>query len=197
MVVSVMRIITGRAKGRRLVGPRGSATRPMQDRVKEAIFSSLAAVVPGAEVLDLYAGSGSMGLEALSRGAASATFVESDRTALDALRRNVAAVGLGGDVRPITVERFLAANQGRYDVVFVDPPYGVELTSVEAVLAGVAKLMAKDAIAIVHRPAGERQPDVPGLWLADRRLYGGARLWRMAKTSKDNGPETDDAEKSA
>ncbi|MDH3194020.1 MAG: RsmD family RNA methyltransferase, partial [Acidimicrobiia bacterium] len=93
-----MRIIAGEAKGRRLKAPKDHGTRPMQDRIKEAVFSSLGSAVVGANVLDLYAGTGSMGLEALSRGASRAVFVERDRKALTVLRDNCAAVDLGGDV---------------------------------------------------------------------------------------------------
>ncbi|MGH8912116.1 MAG: RsmD family RNA methyltransferase, partial [Acidimicrobiia bacterium] len=93
-----MRIITGAAKGRRLAAPNTDRTRPATDRVREALFSAVGAWVEDADVLDLYAGSGSYGLEALSRGAESATFVEKGRQAIDALRANVASVGLGGTI---------------------------------------------------------------------------------------------------
>ena len=95
-----MRVIAGVAKGRRLRAPAGLATRPMTDRAREAVFSAIAASIPGARVLDLYAGTGSLGLEALSRGAASATFVERDRSAVTALQVNVGMVGLGGRCPP-------------------------------------------------------------------------------------------------
>ena len=101
-----MRIIAGEAKGRRLAAPR-SGTRPFTGRAKEAVFSSLARFVPNADVLDLFAGSGSLGLEALSRGAASAVFVERDRSAAAVLSANVASVDLGGTVVTVDVDRFL------------------------------------------------------------------------------------------
>jgi 16S rRNA (guanine966-N2)-methyltransferase len=96
-----MRVIAGVAKGRRLVAPTGDGTRPTSDRVKESWFSSLQPVLGGAHVLDLYAGSGALGLEALSRGAAAVTFVEKDRKALTSLRTNLGAVGLPGDHRGV------------------------------------------------------------------------------------------------
>ncbi len=104
-----LRIISGIAKGRRLSGPPGLTTRPFPDRVREAVFSSLGEVVVDAAVLDLFAGTGSLGLEALSRGASAATFVEHDRAALLVLRRNIEAVGLGGIVVAIDVNRFVGA----------------------------------------------------------------------------------------
>ena len=111
MVVPLMRIIAGAARGRRLVGPPGQTTRPMTDRVRESLFSSIAAWLPDGVVLDLYAGTGSMGLEALSRGAKEVTFVEKDRNALDALRKNVDAVGLGGRIISGDVDRFDCARR--------------------------------------------------------------------------------------
>ena len=135
-----MRIIAGAAKGRKIVGPKGSGTRPMTDRAWEALFSSLGLKVSGARVLDLYAGSGSLGLESLSRGAASAVFVERGREALDALRRNVARLGLGGEVRREDVEGYLDRCRTRFDLVFVDPPYSLSLASVEEVLRKTAPM---------------------------------------------------------
>ncbi len=108
-----MRIIAGSAKGRRLEAPRTSDTRPITDRAKESIFSSLGDRVVGARVLDLYAGSGAFGLEALSRGSASAEFVERGREAVGVLRRNVESTGLGGRIVADDVVRFLERN-GRH-----------------------------------------------------------------------------------
>lgn len=180
-----MRVIAGIAKGRRLVGPPGMTTRPMQDRVKEAIFSSLASVVIDADVVDLYAGSGSMGLEALSRGAASCWFVENDRRALVALQANVDAVGLGGTVVRSDVVRFVQSHApGGFDLGFVDPPYELELASVESVVAGLLRLMTPGATVIVHRRKGEPAPSVAGVALVGGRSYGGAQVWRLEKEKK-------------
>lgn len=123
-----MRVIAGSAKGRRLVAPKGTATRPTSDLVRGAVFNVLAPIVDldGAAVADLFAGSGALGIEALSRGAASCVFVDSDRHAVDAVRANLQATGLaGGDVVHADVARWVAG-QGRgrgFDVVFADPPY--------------------------------------------------------------------------
>ncbi|MEA2332814.1 MAG: rRNA (guanine966-N2)-methyltransferase [Thermoleophilaceae bacterium] len=117
-----MRVVAGTFKGRRLQAPRGTGTRPTADRVREALFSMLGAV-EGARVLDLYAGSGALGIEALSRGAESALFVEHDARAAAAIERNLAAVGVDASVVRQDVVRFLGRSEGTFDLVFCDPPY--------------------------------------------------------------------------
>jgi len=176
-----MRIIAGIVKGRRLVGPEGSGTRPMTDRAREALFSSLGDIVVRANVLDLYAGSGSIGLEALSRGAATVVFVERDRAALRALRRNIDHVGLGGEIIPTDVERYLEGSQTMVDLAFVDPPYALSLASVQSVLRKLIPKLNAGADIVVHRRAGSESPVVGGLELVDRRRYGDTVLWRFRK----------------
>lgn len=182
-----MRIIAGLSKGRRLSVPRGG-TRPMTDRAKEGVFSSLGGLVRAARVLDLYAGSGSLGLEALSRGAAEAVFVERARPALAALRANIAAVGLGGTVVPVDVEAFLdgeavqiSEKSARFDLAFVDPPYALPLASVERALAKLVPLLAEGAVVVLHRRAGEGPGPAPGLTVIDRRRYGDTEITRLVK----------------
>lgn len=180
-----MRIIAGTAKGRTIVGPKGSGTRPMTDRVREALFSSLGDRVVGTEVLDLYAGSGSSGLEALSRGARSAVFVENGREALSALRRNVAAVDLGGRVVADDVRAFLKREGASFGLVFVDPPYGLSLASVAEVLVELEPRLEDGALVVLHRRAGEEPPPAPAaLVLVDERRYGDTRLWRYLKEER-------------
>ena len=133
-----MRIIAGSAKGRRLVSPPGGDTRPLTGRAKEALFSSLGGRVVDADVVDLYAGTGSIGLEALSRGASRVVFVEKGRSALGALRKNIDAVGLGGDVVSEDVGAFLARVHDTFDLAFVDPPYALPLASLATVLEQLA-----------------------------------------------------------
>lgn len=176
-----MRIIAGIAKGRRLIGPEGHGTRPMTDRVREALFSSLGETVVGADVLDLFAGSGSIGLEALSRGAASVVFVEHGRAALRALRRNIEHVGLGGEIVAMDVERYLDTNEKMIDLAFVDPPYALSLASVESVLKKLIPRLCAGADVVVHRRAGTEEPGVDELALIDRRRYGDTVLWRLRK----------------
>lgn len=172
-----MRIVAGIARGRRLKGPKDDGTRPMTDRAREALFSILGDRIPTARVLDLYAGTGALGLEALSRGAESAVFVESDRGAVEVLAANIAHVGLGGQVRRMPVERFLAGSGGdRFDLVFVDPPYPMSHTDVEGVLGALAGWVSPVATVVVHRRAGEAAPAAP--WpLSDERRYGSTQLW--------------------
>lgn len=177
-----MRIIAGEAKGRRLRSPRGSGTRPMMDRVREAVFSSLGGAVVDARVLDLYAGSGTLGLEALSRGARSVVFVESADAALRALRDNVELVGLGGSIVASDVDAFLGAATDVFDLAFVDPPYEVPLPSVEHLLGLLADRLAGGAAVVLHRRAGSGDPSPPpGMSITGRRRYGTAEIIRLAK----------------
>ena len=157
----------------------------MMDRVKEAIFSSLGATVTDAAVLDLYAGSGSLGLEALSRGAQRAVFVEWRRAARRIIEHNIATLDLGGEVVAAKVEDFLGHGTGSYDLAFVDPPYDLALPSVEAVLGQLVQWLADDATVVVHRRSGSGAiSGIPGLVLSDRRKYGDAEITRFMKEAK-------------
>jgi 16S rRNA (guanine966-N2)-methyltransferase len=120
-----LRVISGSAGGLHLKSPKRHALRPTQDRIRQVIFSSLAEIVPGARVLDLYAGTGSFGIEALSRGAHSATFVEQEKEAVECIRANLAHCHLQGDVRQADVSAWLAAPPAglKFDLIFADPPY--------------------------------------------------------------------------
>lgn len=175
-----MRIIAGAAKGRRLDSPKGLDTRPMTDRNREAVFSAIASDLPDADVLDLYAGTGSMGLEALSRGAASAVFVERDRAAIAALTQNIEAVGLGGRARQDDVKRTLRVGaSAQYDVVFVDPPYPDSDAIVQDVLGALVDWLRAGAVVVVHRRVGSEPPTVAGLHLESEKRYGTALIWRF------------------
>jgi len=177
-----LRIISGAAKGLRLRTPAGAGTRPMMDRVREALFSSLGEAVCDSAVLDLFAGSGSLGLEALSRGAASAVFVERSRAALAVLGANVEAAGLGGIVIGSDVDAFLAGDAGTYDLVFVDPPYAASLASVVRTLDLLVARLAEGAVVVLHRRAGDAEPvALGGLSVTDRRKYGDAEITRLVK----------------
>jgi 16S rRNA (guanine966-N2)-methyltransferase len=168
-----MRVIAGRYGGRRLQAPPGEATRPTSDRVREALFSVLGDRVHDARVLDLFAGSGALGIEALSRGAAEATFVDSAPAALRAVRANLEALGAHAEVRKADARRFLgtaSAAAREYDLVFLDPPYrlagrlGAELTAaLPAVLAPGAAVVAE---------SDRRAPLELGLPILDERRYG-------------------------
>ncbi|SHF61003.1 16S rRNA (guanine966-N2)-methyltransferase [Jatrophihabitans endophyticus] len=178
------RIIAGQAKGRRLAVP-GAGTRPTSDRAREGLFNTLAATMPldGARVLDLFAGTGAVGLEALSRGAAAAVFVESNRRAVEVLRRNVETVGLpGARVVPAPVSRFLGDGPGEpFDLVFADPPYADGDDAVSGVLAALATApwLAADALVVVERSSRAVSAGWTDEWLTavGEKRYGEALLW--------------------
>jgi 16S rRNA (guanine966-N2)-methyltransferase len=172
-----LRIVAGTAGGRLLVAPRGGA-RPTTDRVKEALFAMLGDTVVGATVLDLYAGSGALALEALSRGAERAVLVDHDRDAAGAVRANLRTTGFAGRARlqRSRVSVFLATlpAEAPFDVVFADPPYRTPPDEVTKVLASLAQpgWLAPGALVVVERAAGDR-PTYPDGWSAAKeRTYG-------------------------
>ena len=184
-----MRIVAGAARGRRLVVPPGDTVRPTADRVREALFASLAPLLPGASVLDAFAGSGALGLEALSRGAARVTFIERERRALAALRRNIEAVGLDG-ITVITADtvrtlrdaaRAGALTGAPFDLVLLDPPYVLDDDTLAGLLVDLLPLIAPDATVVVERSADAPEPRWPAPLLpAAPRRYGSTRLHRAA-----------------
>jgi 16S rRNA (guanine966-N2)-methyltransferase len=177
-----VRVVAGAAKGRRLVAPRGDEARPTADRVKEALFSSLQPQLPGARVLDLYAGSGGLGLEALSRGAEQVTFVERANASLTALRRNIEAVGLPGTtVVSDDAARTLRGEVpgGPFDLVFADPPYRLPKAQLADLLADVVGHLAPGGTVVVERAARDGAPPWPTeLNPGDPRRYGDTALHR-------------------
>ncbi len=176
------RIVAGAAGGRTLqVPPRG--TRPTSERVREALFSRLEHrdAVAGARVLDLYAGSGALGLEAASRGAAAVTLVESARAAADVCRRNAASLGLADRVQVVTerVERFVVRPATTpWDLVLLDPPYDVPAAALDEVLAAVAPVLAPGATVVVERSTRGAAPSWPAALVDDgERRYGETSVW--------------------
>jgi 16S rRNA (guanine966-N2)-methyltransferase len=180
-----MRITGGIYRSRSLRAPAGTATRPTSDRVREALFGSLTArnAVAGARVLDLYAGTGALGLEALSRGAAHATFVESSREALSALRSNVTALGLEGQTLVVaaSVDRAVGrlARRGPFDLVVADPPWALvesgEAPRLVADLVG-AGVLAPQALLVLEHSSRTRAPAMAGAVLEEERRYGDTAL---------------------
>ncbi len=175
-----MRVITGTARGITLDAPR-SGLRPTMDRVREAVFSSLGDAVPGSRVLDLFAGSGSFGIEALSRGAESAAFVDSERASCDTIRRNLARTRLTGNIQCMDVFRFLElyAMESAYDLIFADPPYTRHDS--EQDLSG--QIAASQLLVQALAPNGtlilecSREPENhPGLELLKIKRYGKSRI---------------------
>ncbi|MEP7034852.1 MAG: 16S rRNA (guanine(966)-N(2))-methyltransferase RsmD [Dermatophilaceae bacterium] len=181
------RIISGLAGGRRIHTPQGSGTRPTSDRVREALFSRLVHldVVNRANVLDLYAGSGALGLEAASRGAIRVLMIESDRAAVAVVDRNIDELALAGvSVRADTVERALrrgpAVGEAPFDLVLADPPYDVTEEAIfEVLLLLVTQAWLSDeALVVVERSARSPEPRWPqGLSGAGERRYGDTKMW--------------------
>ncbi|WP_028050252.1 16S rRNA (guanine(966)-N(2))-methyltransferase RsmD [Cellulomonas sp. URHD0024] len=178
------RVVAGSVGGRILQVPR-TGTRPTSERVREALFSRLEHldVVDGARVLDLYAGSGALGIEAASRGAAHVTLVDSARDAADACRRNVAALGLADRVVVAAekADRFVQ-RPTTWDLVLVDPPYDVTEDDLAAVLAPLA--LSAHGVLVVERARRSPEPTWPdGVTLIDHRAYGDTVMW-FAETSR-------------
>jgi 16S rRNA (guanine966-N2)-methyltransferase len=168
-----MRVIAGRYGGRRLQAPPGAATRPTSDRVREALFSILGARVQDAAVLDLFAGSGALGLEALSRGATRVTFVDSAPPALRALRANLDALGADAEVvRADAVKWLLAASGGerQYSLVFLDPPYRTAAALGAALSDALPAVLAPDALVVSE--SDRRTPLELTIPITDERRYG-------------------------
>ena len=162
-----MRIIAGNLRGRRLRAPEGQATRPTSDRVRESLFNIVSAWVPGARFLDLCAGSGAVGLEAISRGAESAVFVEQSRRALAQIEENVERCGVADRARilgkdALSALRGLAAAGEKFDLVYVDPPYDAGLYKPVLMVLGTDGLVAPDGIVVVEARSRDHLPDVAG-----------------------------------
>jgi 16S rRNA (guanine966-N2)-methyltransferase len=168
-----MRVIAGRWGGRRLQAPPGEATRPTSDRVREALFSVLGDRVDGARVLDLFAGSGALGIEALSRGAAEATFVDSAPAAVRAIRANLAALGIEAEVHRADARaavRTARAGARQYDLIFLDPPYRLAERLAPGLAEGVEALLAPGGSVVSE--SDRRSPLALPLPLHDERRYG-------------------------
>lgn len=172
-----MRIIAGQWRGRPLVAPAGQATRPTADRTREALFSMLTSRVgtfDGLAVADLFAGSGALGLEALSRGAGSCLFVEQDKAALDALRANAAKLGIRPDIRPASVLT-LGPAPTALDLILMDPPYGTGAGSVA--LDRLARLgWTGPATWVSIETAKDEAVAVKGFVIDAERVHGKAKL---------------------
>ena len=176
------RVVAGAWGGRRLRTPPGDGTRPTSDRVRESLFASLVSLLGGLDdlrVLDLFAGSGALGLEAVSRGAAHADLVESDRRAADVVAANIRELGASSSARlhRTTAERFVQGAAGPWDLVLVDPPYALATEHVGGLLVALRPALAEDAVVVV-----ERSTRTPFTWpegfgpLRDK-AYGETTLW--------------------
>lgn len=161
----MLRIITGTAKGKKLLTLEGDATRPTSDRIKGAIFSSIQFDIEGRRVLDLFAGSGQLGLEAMSRGAESVTFVDMEREAMDIVKKNAKSTGFFESCRYSVSDyrNFIRKASGRdtYDLVFIDPPYSMQCAAEALIRIQEASLLSDGAIAVLE--SGEETVDIPRL----------------------------------
>ena len=173
-----MRIVAGTHRGHRIAAPPGRATRPTPDRVREALFSILG-TIDGIDVLDLFAGSGALGLEALSRGAATATFVDRSPRAVQAIRANAASLGIEDRVRVLARDwrAALAAERAagrRFGLCLCDPPYSLVPRIAGGLGAALAPLMTAGGTVVIEHPSAGPDPEPSGLEIASRidRSYG-------------------------
>ena len=180
-----MRVVAGEYGGRTLVAPRGGETRPTSDRVREALFSIIGSV-EGLDVLDLFAGSGALGIEALSRGAATATFVDSSRAAIAAIRTNTAMIDDPARVRIVSADWQVSLRAERaagrvIGLCLLDPPYTVLGRIAPRLGAAVAPVLAQGATLVVEYSAAGGPIEIEGLAIADRtdRTYGGTGITVM------------------
>jgi len=171
-----IRIISGEFGGRKILAPDGRTTHPMGDRQRTALFNIIKADLPGADVLDVFAGTGSLGLEALSRGANSATFIEKDRTAQRILADNIKLLGVEDRAKLIrtTVSNWLdTSDSGEFDVIFADPPYhDTQFSTVERLFG----LLKPGALMVLSQPGRSEVLTKTGVVVVDNRSYGNANL---------------------
>ncbi len=186
-----MRIIAGTARGRRIEAPEGKNTRPTLDRVRENLFNILQMNIRGSRVLDLFAGSGALSIEALSRGAESATLVDSDRNANRIQKKNLESLGFAGQAEVMLRDWKQAAaeliREGRqFDLVFLDPPY--RMTDLREVFSVLEKLLAEDGIVILEHEAKAEVNAGEGFEETDRRQWGfcGVTFYRITRDRRNS-----------
>lgn len=183
-----MRIIAGSAGGRLLVAPKGMDTRPTQDKIKESLFSILGGETDGARVLDLFAGSGALGLESISRGAKFAVFVDKSRPAQEAVAKNVEALRMGAQTELLRCHwkialKKLEARGDRFDLIFLDPPYRME-DAPEMLSALCAGKICTPQTLVVYEHAKDLPPDTAGWRVLDRREYRDTAITFLQKEAQ-------------
>jgi 16S rRNA (guanine966-N2)-methyltransferase len=191
-----VRIIAGEFRGRRLVSPRGRSIRPTADRVREAIFNIISMHLAGARVLDLYAGTGALGLEALSRGAAGAVFIDQDAAAVRLIHENIRRCGVRDRTRvihqPISQAlKILAAGRGGpelFDMVFLDPPYGKGLLQAVLIELTELEIVAPECRAIAEHHDSESLPMAAGGWFKFRERKYGDTVVSLLTNAADGEP---------
>ena len=190
-----MRVISGRLKGKKLFAPKGLTLRPTSDRVKEAIFDLLQKFPAGERVLDLFAGTGALGIETLSRGAQRAVFVEENSRSGDVLRRNIEACHLEDQAEVLIREvaaglKVLEQRQGIFDLIFLDPPYGKGLAHRTLRELGSGPLLSPATLIVAEHSPKEDLVSIPSLERIDWRKYGGTEVSFFRLKDKDpNGTQ--------
>lgn len=183
-----MRVITGTARGRKLAAPPGFDTRPTSELVKEAVFSMIQFDVEGARVLDLFAGSGQMGIEALSRGAHSCVFVDNAKAAHQALAENLGSTGFSSSARVVRSDAltFLQSTKGPFDIAFLDPPY--QQVPLASILPILAENMRESGIILCETGAREDTPESAGLFVKYREYrYGKTKITQYRHPQEHGG----------
>jgi 16S rRNA (guanine966-N2)-methyltransferase len=183
-----MRVTGGIGKGRKLKVPPGSHVRPTSDKVKQALFNILGEKVKGGAFLDLYAGAGGVGIEALSRGAGKVVFIDDSRDSLQAVRRNVEETGFGerAQVIPHRAETFLRKTNERFDIVFLDPPYSLEL-EIPLALVSDSEILNPDAIVVGEHFKKQPSPKQAGRLTLYRETQYGDTILAFYKLADESG----------
>lgn len=183
---SQLRIIGGQWRGRKLSFTPAPGLRPTTDRVRETLFNWLAPYVQGARCADLFAGSGALGLEALSRGASYCDFVDSSHSVLRQIETHLATLGADERARchPVSAQQFLQSAGGLYDIVFIDPPFGKALAAPTCALLAASRLLGEQALAYVETGAGEPCPAAPPGWQVHREKTAGGVAYRLFSVGK-------------
>ena len=181
-----MRVITGTARGRRLVTLEGDDVRPTTEKVKEALFSAIQFEIEGRRVLDLFAGSGQLGIEALSRGAANAVFVDASKKSVDIVRQNLETTGFTKSSVVLNTDSiaFLRTRAEKYDIAFLDPPYRTGL--LQKALEGIDRVMSDSGLIVAECPTDEEFPENAGGFIKTKEYkYGKIKLAIYRKPSED------------
>ena len=177
-----MRVISGTHKGRRLVAPKGLATRPTADKVKEAVFSIIAPYLHDAIFLDLFAGSGAIGIEALSQGAQKCIFIDKSRQAIEAVYSNLHATGFAdfSVVHNTYAERFLKKTNLKFDIIFIDPPYAMNIAAVLGIIAE-HNILADDGIIVLEQDAKTKLEQHENYRIVKEKRYGASAVTVLEK----------------
>ena len=182
-----MRVIAGSARRSTLLAPQGLNTRPTADRIKENLFNIISPYVPGARFLDLFCGSGAIGIEALSRGAGEAVFVDTSREAVNVTQANIIRTKLTGQIMHMCTLAAISRLEGEgrgFDIIFLDPPYGSGMLDKALEALDSSPLLSQDGILIAECSVDEEVPELVHLILQDTREYGNTRLMFYKRGSK-------------